>query len=97
MSTGKIHISRHVIFDELDFPFAKSSTVQPPCFVSLSHCAIPLAVPTAPISSLLSSSSGPLSELVSVSDTSVSVSSSKVAPIPTLNLLPLMFLLLVIP
>ena len=83
MSNGKIHISRHVIFDELDFPFAKSSTVQPPCRVSPTHCAIPLAAPITPISSLLPSSSSPSSELVPISDTSVSISSSEVAPIPT--------------
>ncbi|KAL6322818.1 hypothetical protein AAG906_020818 [Vitis piasezkii] len=83
MSTGKIHISRHVIFYELDFPFAKSSTVQPPCRVSHFHCVIPLAVPTTPISSLLPSSSSPSSELVPISDASVSISSSKVIPIPT--------------
>ncbi|KAL6322734.1 hypothetical protein AAG906_015420 [Vitis piasezkii] len=89
MSNGKIHISRHVIFDELDFPFAKPSTVQPPCRVSPTHCAIPLAAPITPISSLLPSSSSPSSELVPISDTSVSISSFEVAPIPTLNLLPI--------
>ena len=82
LSTGKIHISRHVIFYELDFPFAKPSTVQPPCHVSPSHCAIPLVIPTTPISSLLLSSSSPSSELVPISYDSMSISSSKVAPIP---------------
>ncbi|RVX16422.1 Retrovirus-related Pol polyprotein from transposon RE1 [Vitis vinifera] len=86
MSTGKIHISRHVIFDEIDFPFAKPSTVQPPCHVSPSHYAIPLVILTTPISSLLSSSSSPSSKLVPISDDSVSISFSKVAPIPIVQL-----------
>ncbi|RVW13800.1 hypothetical protein CK203_083627 [Vitis vinifera] len=83
MSIGKIHISRHVIFDELHFPFAKPPTIQPPCSVSPSHCVIPLAVPSFPISSLLPPLSSPPSELVLVFDVSVSISSSEVAPIPT--------------
>ena len=83
MSIGKIHISRHVIFDELHFPFAKPPTIQPPCSVSPSHCVIPLAVPSFPISSLLPPLSSPPSELVLVFDVSVSISSSEVARIPT--------------
>ena len=82
MSIGKIHISRHVIFYELDFLFAKPSTIQPPCYVFPPHCVIPLAVPSFPISSLLSLPSSPPSELVPVSDASVSISSFEVAHIP---------------
>ena len=83
MSTGKIHISRNVIFYELDFPSTKPSTVQSPCYISLSHCVIPLVVPTTPISFLLLSPFSPPSELVPISDVIMSISSSVVAPIPT--------------
>ncbi|KAL6338536.1 hypothetical protein AAG906_020639 [Vitis piasezkii] len=67
MSIGKIHISRHVIFDKLDFPFAKPSTIQPPCYVSPLIVSFPY----------------PPSELVLVFDVSVSISSSEVALILT--------------
>ena len=97
MSTCKIHISRHVIFYELDFPFAKPSTIQPPCFVSPSHCSIPLALPSFSISSLLPPPSSPPLELVLVFDASVSIFSFEVAPIPTTQTPLNTFLLLVIP
>ena len=83
MSNHKIHISQHVIFYELDFPFAKSSIVQTPYYVSLSHCVIPLVVPSSSISSLLPPPLCPPLKLVPISNSSVSISFSKVTPIPT--------------
>ena len=82
MSAGKIHISRHVIFDELDFPFAKSSIVQPLCSISPSQCVIPLVVPSSPQSPTLSSPLSSSSELVVPnSDSSQSISSSMDKPV----------------
>ena len=82
MSAGKIHISRHVIFDELDFPFAKSSIVQPLCSISPSQCVIPLVVPSSPQSPTLSSPLSSSSELVVPnSDSSQSISTSMDKPV----------------
>ena len=83
MSISKIHISWHVIFYELDFTFAKPSTVLPLCFVFPSHCVIHLAVPSSLISSLLPPPLSPPLELVLISDSSVSISYFEVATIPT--------------